>query len=182
MSKQSDSPALSDDELHENLNMIGTVLASVSDRVDAQTDAMDRLVKTAAEARQAAFAARSQTDPENYGELIGKTIDGKIRETLNLIIQSVNALDQKTNQTVDVLDQAEKDKWDVINAISAREVKVERFKSQIPWLGLGAILLALTMLVLLPRFLASNDIACTVMGAKWTQTTDGARACVFYPN
>lgn len=133
MTDQSPSPALSDDELRETLELLSTVLASVSDRVDAQTGAMDRLVKTATEARQAAFAAQNQTDPEHYGELVGETIDGKIRETLNSIVQSVNVLDQKTKQTVGALTQAEKDKWDVINAIRDREVKVERFKSRLPW-------------------------------------------------
>lgn len=69
------SPALSDDELRETLDMIGTVLASVSDRVDGQTDALDRLVKTATEARQAAFAARSQTDPAKFGEILNQLRD-----------------------------------------------------------------------------------------------------------
>ena len=174
------SPALSDDELRETLDLLSTVLASVSDRVDAQTGTMDRLVKTATEARQAAFAARSQTDPEHYGELVGETIDGKIRETLNSIIQSVNELDQTTNQTVGVLAQAEKDKWDVINAIRAREVKVERFKSRLPWFGLGAVVLALVLSATLPRFSAINGATCAVFGGQWLTASSGGFACVHY--
>ena len=64
------------------VELLSTVMASVSDRVDAQTDVLDRVNKTPTEARQAAFAAMAQTDPKRYGELIGETIDGWIKETL----------------------------------------------------------------------------------------------------
>ena len=81
MSDHSPSPSpLSDDDLREVLDMVGTVLASVSDRMDEQTSTMDRLVKTATEARQAAFAAQKQTDPEQYGALISQAVEGKIAD------------------------------------------------------------------------------------------------------
>jgi len=64
------------------VELLSTVMASVSDRVDAQTDVLDGVNKTPIEARQAAFAAMAQTDPKRYGELIGETIDGWIKETL----------------------------------------------------------------------------------------------------
>lgn len=174
------SPALPDDELRETLDLLSTVMASVSDRVDAQTEVLDRVNKTATEARQAAFAAKAQTDPKAYGELVGETITGKVTEPLRLMVQVANLLDQKANQTLGVLNQAEKDKWDVINGIRAREARVERFKDRRRWIGLGAVVLALAMTALLPRFLASNASACAVMGASWTTTTTGVDACVFY--
>ena len=68
------SPALPDDELRETLELLSTVMASVSDRVDAQTGVLDRVNKTATEARQAAFAARSQTDPKNTASWSGKLL------------------------------------------------------------------------------------------------------------
>lgn len=180
MTDTAPSPALSDDELRETLDLFSTVMASVSDRVDAHTQVLDRLNKTATEARQAAFAAKAQTDPERYGDLVGDTITAKVTDPLQLLVRIANLLDQKTHQTLNVLNQAEKDKWDVINDIRAREVRVERSKSRLPWFGLSAVVLALAMTVLLPRFLASNGTTCTAMGAEWTQTTDGVRACVFY--
>lgn len=64
MSDQSAAPALFDADLRETLDLLSTVVASVSDRMDSQTQAIDRLTKTAAGTRQAAFAARSQTDRE----------------------------------------------------------------------------------------------------------------------
>ncbi|MGC1504180.1 MAG: hypothetical protein WA782_08545 [Sulfitobacter sp.] len=173
-------PTLPDDELRETLDLLSTVMASVSDRVDANTQVLDRLNKTATEARQAAFAAKAQTDPKAYGELVGETITGKVTEPLRLMIQVASLLDQKTTQTLGVLKEAEKDKWDVINAIRAREVKVGWFMDRRRWFVLGAFVLALAMTVLLPRFLASNASSCAVLGASWTTTTTGFDACVFY--
>ena len=103
--------ALSDDELRETLDMIGTVLASVSDRVDAQTGVLDRVNKTATEARQAAFAARSQTDPQKYGELVGETIDGRINDNLVRMARMITELRHATNAASEALQKAEEDKF-----------------------------------------------------------------------
>ncbi|MAP18366.1 MAG: hypothetical protein CL626_04880 [Aurantimonas sp.] len=180
----SDIPAapapLSDDELRETLDLLSTVLASVSDRVDAQTDAMDRLTKTATEARQAAFAARSQTSPENYGQLVGDTIDGRISDSLTRITQTASDLIRASNHTQEVLKKASEDRSDALRQLRDREQKLDRFKSRLPWFGLGAVVLALALTVMLPRFMASNPSTCAVLGASWTTTTTGIDACVFY--
>lgn len=181
MSDPSASPApLSDDELRETLDLLGTVLASVSDRVDDQTRVLDRVNKTATEARQAAFAARNQTDPEHYGTLVGDTIDGRIGETLRRMEILANHLQQRTNQTVSVLDRASEDRGRALRDLHAREQKLGDFKRRLPWLGLGAIVLAIAMTVTLPRFMAGNAATCAVLGASWTTTTTGVEACVFY--
>lgn len=180
MPDQPDLPALSDDELRETLELLSTVLASVSDRVDDQTKALDRINKTATEARQAAFAAKAQTDPAHYGELVGKAIDGQINDNLVRMGRMAVDLGQQTNITRNVLKQAEEDKWDVINDIRARERKADRLKRSLPWLGLGAVILVLVLSVALPRFMASYPATCAVIGGVWTSTTTGTNACVFY--
>lgn len=91
-----------------------------------------------------------------------------------------NALDRKTDTTLGVLNQAEKDKWDVINGIRARERKVDLFNDRRRWFALGAVVLALAMSVVLPRFMASTPSTCAVIGGVWTTTTTGTDACVFY--
>ena len=174
------SPALSDDELRETLDLLGTVLASVSDRVDAQTGAMDRLVKTATEARIAAFTARDQTDPERYGEIIARTLDCHLGDSFVRLVRVADLLNQQTEQTNGVLERAEEDKWVILNEVRVRERKAERVKRNLPWFGLGALVLALAMTVTLPRFMASNASTCAVLGATWTATTSGVDACVFY--
>jgi hypothetical protein len=85
-----------------------------------------------------------------------------------------------SNHTQDVLKKAEEDRSAAQRAIWEREKKVDQFKARLPWFGLGAVVLALAMTLLLPRFLASNASACAALGASWTNTTTGAVACVFY--
>ena len=131
------SPALPDDELRETLELFSTVMASVSDRVDAQTGVLDRVNKTAAEARQAAFAARSQTDPQKYGDLVGETIDGRINDNLVRMARFALELGQQTNVTARTLEKAEEDKLAILREVREREQKADRLKRRLPWFGLG---------------------------------------------
>ena len=180
MSEQLEFPALSDDELRETLDLMATAVASISDRVDDQTKILDRVNKSATEARTAAFAARKQTDPENYGKLVAKTIDGQIGETLQRMERLTNHLELRTNQAVSVLDQASQDRGKALRDLHVREQKLKYFRRRLPWLGLGALVLAIAMTVTLPRVMAGNATLCAILGASWTTTTTGVEACVFY--
>ena len=174
------SPALSDDELRETLDLLSTVLASVSDRVDTQTEVLDRVNKTATEARQAAFAAKAHTDPKRYGEMVGIAVADHIGTTLNRLDATGVELSKAATRAEKTLAKVEEDQSGVYRAMRERERKVDRFKARLPWFGLGAVVLAVAMTVGLPRFLAGDGATCVVMGAEWTRTTDGREACVFY--
>ena len=103
--------------------------------VDAQTGVLDRVNKTAAEARQAAFAARSQTDPKKYGELVGETIDGKINDNLVRMARMITDLRHATNATGETLQKAEEDKFALFRQVRDREEKADRLKrrSSVVW-------------------------------------------------
>ena len=60
------------------------------------------------------------------------------------------------------------------------EQKANCLKSRLPHFGLGALVVALALVVTLPRFLASNASTCAVLGVSWTTITTGVDACVFY--
>lgn len=180
MSDQSNSPALSDAELRETLDIMGTVVASVSDRMDAQNSTIDRLVKTATEARQAAFAARSQTSPENYGEMISEILRKNLDGSLDNMRQLGSLLHDQTQQTKMVLKKAEEDKWAILREVRDREEKADRLKHLLPWVCLGAVVFVLGVTVMLPRVLVSNSSGCAVIGGQWTTTTTSVDACVFY--
>jgi hypothetical protein len=126
------------------------------------------------------LAARSQTSPENYGTLVGDTIDGRISNSLTRITQTASDLIRAANHIQEVLKKAGEDRSDALRQLRDREQKLERFKSRLPWFGLGAVVLALVLTVTLPRFMASNPSTCAVLGASWTTTTTGVDACVFY--
>ena len=173
-------PAPSDQELRDILDMLGTVVASVSDRVDAQTEVLARVNKTATEARQAAFAARAQTDPKKYGDLVGEAIEGRIKENLTKLAAQIVDMRYAADAMTEALNKVEGDKWEVLRQVRDREEKADRLKHRVPWLGLGAVVLAIAMTLLLPQFLASNGSGCAVIGGQWTRTTTGGDACVFY--
>ena len=88
--------------------------------MDAQTGVLDRVNKTATEVRQAAFAARSQTDPKKYGELVGETIDGKIGDNLVRMARMITDLRHATNATGETLQKAEEDKFAMFRDVVAR--------------------------------------------------------------
>lgn len=177
---RSPSPALSDDELRETIELFSTVLASVSDRVDDQTKALDRINKTATEARQAAFAAREQTDPQRYADLAARLMDDRSAEIMGRTNEAADNLTRAANHTARVLTEAESDRKAAHQELWMREGKLERSKRFLPWFALGAAVLALAMSVALPRFLADYPATCAVIGGVWTSTTTGIDACVFY--
>ncbi len=172
--------APSDQELRDILDMLGTVVASVSDRVDAQTEVLARVNKTATEARQAAFAARAQTDPKKYGDLVGEAIEGRIKENLTILATQIVDMRYAADAVTEALKKVEGDKWEVLRQVRDREEKADHLKRRLPWFVLGAVVLALAMTLLLPRILASNGSGCAAIGGQWTRTTTGGDACVFY--
>ena len=175
---------LSDAELRETLDLLSTVIASVSDRVDSQGSAIDRLTKTAAETRQAAFVARAQTDPELYGEVIAEEVRQKLNRPINLIGRAGDLVCRSAESASRVFEQGEKlaneERYTLYREIREREKKADRLKRNLPWFAVGAVVLALGLTIAVPRFYASTLTTCTVIGAEWVRTASGVEACVFY--
>lgn len=175
---------LSDAELRETLDLLSTVIASVSDRVDSQGSAIDRLTKTAAETRQAAFAARSQTDPELYGKVIAEEVLQKLGRAVVTIGQAGVLIDRSAEEAARVFERAKQlaneERYTLYREIREREKKADRLKRYLPWFAVGAVVLALGLTIAVPRFYASNLSTCTVIGAEWVRTASGVEACVFY--
>ena len=92
MPDQPDLPALSDDYLRETLDLMATAVASMSDRIDDLTAVADKQIKVAREARIAAFAARDQTNPKKYGDLLGQTLDSHLGATADAMTEIVRHL------------------------------------------------------------------------------------------
>ena len=177
---QPEFPALSDKELRETVDLMATAVASMSNRIDGLTKAANRQIEVSTEARISAFAARDQTNPKKYGELVGATIDGKINDNLVRMGQMCVDLFSASNRAQDALKKAEEDKSAALRQVWEREHKAKQLKSRLPWFGLGALVLALVMTIAFPHFLASYPSTCAVLGATWTATTEGVNACVFY--
>jgi ABC-type transporter Mla subunit MlaD len=177
---RSSTPRLSAEDLLETMDLLSTVIASVSDRVDNQGGAIDQLIKTAAETRQAAFAARAQTDPTLYADNIAQMVRTKTASALDALEQVSYDLSESTRSVKQVLDKIEGDKWQVLRDLRNREEKAQKLKRALPFFGIIALVAALAMSFVLPRVFATNLTACTVMGGEWVKTTSGVDACVFY--
>ena len=177
---QPEFPDISDAELRETLDLMATAVASMSDRIDALTTATDKQMKLSTEARIAAFAAKDQTDPKRYGEVIGQTVEEHITDSLRTLNQASNDVlsgIQRSNASFQETTTAHSDTLRLMN-----EHRQERQKGLklLPWIGLGAVVLTLVLTMTLPRFMAGNAPACAVLGATWTTTSTGVDACVFY--
>ncbi|SFU18926.1 hypothetical protein [Sedimentitalea nanhaiensis] len=174
------SPAPRDDELRETLDLMATAVASMSNRIDGLTTVAKKQIEVSTEARIAAFAARDQTNPKKYGELIGQTVDGRIADSLNRLNKAAGTLLSGVERSNASFQETTTAHSDTLRLIADLREKQRQDRRWLPWVGLGGIVLALVLTVTLPRFLASTPTACALIGATWTATSTGVNACVFY--
>ena len=177
---QPEFPALSDKELRETLDLMATAVASMSNRIDGLTTVANKQFEVSTEARIAAFAARDQTNPENYGELIGQTVDGGIADSLKRLNKAAGVLLDSAERSSASFQETTKQHSNTLRLIQELRENQQSDRRWLPWVGLGGVVLALVLTVALPRYLASYPSTCAVLGASWTTTTTGVDACVFY--
>lgn len=170
-----DRAALSDAELRETLDLLSTVVASVSDRVDGQGQALDRLTKTTAETRQAAFAAYKATDWEQSGAIIEGRID---RATGNALrkLQTVASL-------IETGRKAMRASSDLMDMQKAEYGRLQREKINVRyWCAAGCLLglfLGVFLALRLMAFIAVSEPGCDVANGRWITPDSGASACAF---
>lgn len=99
------APAPLDPELRETLELLATVAASVSDRVEGQSAALDRMAKVLAETRTAAFAARKQTDPRLHADQVASLVEDRLGRTLAVLHQNASRLGQEADRARRLTDQ-----------------------------------------------------------------------------
>jgi hypothetical protein len=64
-------------QLADTIDTMGLLVASLSDRVDAQGRMLEQVLQVATEARAAAFAAEKATDWKRNGDLINEGLFGE---------------------------------------------------------------------------------------------------------
>ena len=169
-----------DAELRESLELMATLVASVSDRVEGQASALDRVAKVLAETRTAAFATRKHTDPAGYADQVAAQVEHRLGETLRALSRATNLLAQETDKNRRLLDE------DRALGRDATRLKVREAEHAARWrrrllLWAAPALLALILFatLLAPRLLAASDALCTLAGASWFEGAYG-RSCAFY--
>ena len=173
-------PAPLDPELREALELLATVFASVSNRVDGQTDALDRMAKALAETRTAAFAARKHTDPARTADQVAAQVEHRLSETLRALARTSNLLAQETDKNRRPLDDDRALGRDATR-LKVREAEhAARWRRRLlAWAAPALLALLLFATLLAPRLLAASDALCTLAGASWFEGAYG-RSCAFY--
>lgn len=177
------SPALSAATLGETVDLLGVVVAKMSEKLDQHGETLAEVQKTALESRDAAQAAKSYTDPQRYGRHIGNEIDKALISPLNrleALHSGFTADRQDTRRTLDDLIRQEEA---VLQRLRDDQESAGRWKKRIPFIAFFglALALALGLTIALPHFMAGYGAACAVLGGEWLkETASGRLACVFY--
>lgn len=167
-------------DLTRTLDVLATITASVSDRVDGQTAALGKLTGTAAEARQAAFAARAQADPGKLASEVERALGATLLPHLRELIAAVAEMG-RTARGQDSIGQLKGQVADLARDLRRERERAALWRARLPGIGAAALLLVLALLVLVPRFAADHPATCRLMGGEWrdyTEWGDGTR-CQF---
>lgn len=167
-------------DVTQTLDLLATIVASVSDRVDGQTTALGKLTGTAAETRQAAFAARAQADPGKLAAEVGQALDKALLPRLRELAGAVERLDRAGGDR-ESLTQLRGQASDFARDLRHARERAALWRARLPGIGAATLLLVLALLVLTPRFMADHPATCRLMGGEWrdyTEWGDGTR-CQF---
>lgn len=136
-------------DLRDTLDLLGRVVADISDRVDRQTEEIQRL-------------RAAQPNPENLAVLTDLAVRSRLEPLMHRLLDAVSEL------------TGDKAKL----RLRLRALRAERWlKGQSWWqtgrgraLLLGAALVAMFVLALaLPRVLGAHEATCGLMGGVWSE-------------
>ncbi|WP_299842630.1 hypothetical protein [uncultured Jannaschia sp.] len=156
------------EEIRETLDLLGTLVASLSDRVDGQGDKLDKLTRTAAETRAAAFHAKARMDMKPVADATALTLEKTItplgrdlavlrhdiQADRNAIKADIDSLLLRTNAAI-----AKRD----------RQIAGLKARSWIPFATIGALVLVVATAILAPWALAKVDggLLCWAADGTW---------------
>jgi hypothetical protein len=173
-------PALSDAELRETIDLLSTVVASMSERLDQQTKSIGWLVQAAELTQKAALMAKKQTDPARFAEELGNKIDAPIWKVIDAFtrLHNTQLSDAKAaKKTAEDLLDAQRDTHDNIHDLALEHIAR---KKNVWFIVLSALVIGLGVSIALPRFLVGYGWGCAAMGGAWSSASGSDGVCVFY--
>lgn len=175
------TPALSVAALAETVDLLGVVVARMSEKLDQHGETLAGIQKVTLESREAAQAAKAYTDPKRYADHIGQEVYDALGESLDRLeaLHSGFAADrQDAKRSLDGITRQEEA---VLQRLRDDQAKAGRWKKRIPFIALFGLVLVLGLAIALPRFTAGYGTACAVLGGEWLKANASGRlACVFY--
>jgi hypothetical protein len=161
------SPALSLAALGETVDLLGVVVAQMSEKLDRHGETLGTVRKTVLESRDAAQAAKAYADPQRYGSHIGNEIDKALAVPLDRLEGLLLALAADRRDTSRTLDELVRQEEQTLQRLRDELARAGRWKKRTPFIALFGLVLALGLTIALPRFLASNGTACAILGGEW---------------
>ena len=175
------SPALSLAALGETVDLLGVVVAKMSEKLDQHGKILAGIQMVAMESREAAQAAKAFSDPKRYANYIGQEVYealGQSFDRLEALHSGFDADRQDASRTLGDLVQQEEQ---TLQRMRDDQARAGRWKKRIPFIALFGLVLALGLAIALPRFMAVNSTACAALGGEWlNESATGRLACVFY--
>lgn len=169
-------PSFDARQLAETIDTIGLLVASVSDRVDAQGRLLEKVHQTATEARAAAFAAERATDWQRNGDLINQGIarGGRQVEIMATVAQAQR----------EAMDGLLREMRPLIAITGPRELKrrevLERQRRWMPGLLAGAIVAGIVLTLLGMHVIGRWQPVCGLLGGRHGYFTEsGVEICGF---
>jgi hypothetical protein len=175
------SPALSLAALGETVDLLGVVVARMSEKLDQHGETLAAIQKTSLESRDAAQAAKTFADPQRYGRHIGNEIDKALAAPLDRLEGLHLGLTADRRDASRTMNELVRQDEQTLQRLRDDLARAGRWKKRTPFIALFGLVLVLGLTIALPRFLASNGTACTVLGGEWLRGPEsGKEACVFY--
>ena len=177
----STSPPLSLATLGEMVDLLGIVVAKMSEKLDQHGETLAVVNQTALESRDAAQAAKAYADPQRYGRHIGNEIDKALAVPLDRLEGLHLGLAADRRDASRTLDDLVRQEEQTLQRLRDDLARAGRWKKRAPFIALFGLVLVLGLSIALPRFLASNGAICAVLGGEWLRGPEtGKQACVFY--
>ena len=175
------SPALSLAALGEMVDLLGVVVARMSEKLDQHGETLATVRKTTLESREAAQAAKTYADPQRYGRHIGNEIDKALSIPLDRLEALHSGFAADRQDAGRRLDELVRQEEQTLQRLRDELARAGRWKKRTPFIALFGLVLVLGLSIALPRFLAGNGAACAVLGGEWLRGPEsGKEACVFY--
>ena len=175
------SPALSLAALGETVDLLGVVVAKMSEKLDQHGKTLAGIQTVAMESREAAQAAKAFSDPKRYANYIGQEVYEALGQSLDRLEVLHSGFDADRQDNCRTLDELTRQEEAVLQQLLDDQARAGRWKKRIPFIALFGLVVALGLTVALPRFLAGNGTACAVLGGQWLkENASGRLACVFY--
>ena len=174
------TPALSIVALTENVDLLSVVVAQMAERLKLQEQALAGVQKVTLESRDAAQAAKQQTDPARYARYIEQELDKTIGRVLDRLDVQHSNFEVDRRDTRFLLDELVQQEENTLQRLRADQERAGRWKKRIPFIALFWLVLVLGLAIALPRILADSGFGCDVIGGAWTRSTTEAEVCVFY--